>query len=262
LLGAAVALIAGCSFPGNGPNAGDDQPGDDEPGDDQPVIDAPLPTDPDAPVDAAAPDARPDAEVPDGAWCRVETAPGTDQDRGRAGDGGGSAVNDLLCDQVDEVIVGIAIEMSNGVTTNDGRSARGLRIACAPVTLVTGGTPALGSLDLNEVRGSGTNGWSPSTWSEVTPCPAGWLVAGLDVYTGSGVDDGRFIDLTMVCAELGPDGLLTGARMDVYVQGSLDENSGNDRVECAAGEVLRVLEPNAGSGLDSVGLVCAQPQCG
>jgi hypothetical protein len=254
VIGLAVCAAAGCGFPGNGagtaPVDGESPPG---------TIDSPLP--PPA-IDAPRPpDAVVDAFVADAAWCNVATDPQTDQSVGRVGANGGAPVADLRCDDDDEIIVGVAIEMSNQNTANDGRSARGLRIACAPITLVDSGAPIVGSDDLNDVRGNGTSGWSPSTRSAVTRCPTGWVVAGLEVYTGSGIDENRFIDLTIVCAELGPGAVPTGQRMDLYVAGSLDEDSGNERAECATGEVLRLLEPNTGAGLDSVGLVCAQPGC-
>jgi hypothetical protein len=241
-----IALAAGCSFTG-----------------------APMPSTTDAPPGTAdaGPDAPPgvfdaaiDAKPPlDAAWCQVETDDGTITTAGQVGASGGGQVGDIGCDNPDDLIVGAAVEMSNQATIFGGRSARGFRIACAPLATIAGGGAVVGTEYTREVRGDGNENWSPSTWSAITYCPAGWAFSGLDTHLAA--SGNRFIDTSLQCAELDAAGALTGQTMAIYVEGSLDETSNPDGEECGVMGVVRRLTPRTGSGLDALTLRCAQTRC-
>jgi hypothetical protein len=211
------------------------------------------------PPDAGAieADAAATAESPRG--CDVQLKDPTGITRGRAGGSGGGKGPILACDDtVNERVIGVAVRMSNQATTFGGRSAHGIGIACARVTVDTAGTAEVGQVKVMEASGLGTYNWSPSTWTAVTQCKPGWIVSGLRVHTGA--DANRLLDVSIICSKLGADAA-TGASETLKVVGSLTDANGLDEVKCAAGEVLAQMGTWTGAGIDAVDLSCSRPQC-
>jgi hypothetical protein len=179
--------------------------------------------------------------------------------RGRAGGAGGGKGPVIACgDTINERMIGVAVRMSNQVTTFGARSAHGLGIACARVAVGQTGTAEVGPVNMVEVSGLGTYDWAPSTWSPVTQCKPGWLLSGLLVHTGT--SGNLFVDVSIVCSQIGADGI-AGASETIKVMGSLTDANGPDDVRCAAGEVLVQGGTWTGAGLDAVDLSCSRPTC-
>lgn len=216
-------------------------------------------------IDEAGPDAGapPPADAAVGvdgsadAGCRVYV-PGASTDRGKAGGTGGSK-NPLQCDDVfNERIVGIALQMSNGATVFGGRSAQGIMIECAPVTVDPAGTAQVGTANTKQISGTGQFGWSPSTWTQITHCPPGSVLTGVLAHRGS--SDNRFLDVTMTCTQLDAGGKL-GASKALKIVGSLVDATSPSQASCGAGEVVSSLGAWTGAGLDAVSLFCGAPAC-
>ena len=211
-------------------------------------------------VDAAlAIDAPPDAPDPvQLPACAVGTMSTTGTDRGRVGGGGGGDnFPPLKCDG-DDRIVGAAFRISNHNTLYNGRSAVAMQIACAPVSIAANGTGVIGNVTMKEVSGSGAEGWSPSTLTPVTMCPAGQVMNGLQAHTGPNTN--LFVNITIRCGAIDHAALTTGNQA-IYVNGTLTETQGSDTVNCNANEILVQLSNRTGSGLDSVNLFCSPAKC-
>ena len=209
--------------------------------------------------DAAVPDATaPDATAPDGAAGCSGGVALPEMAAPQVGASGGAPARDLAC-AAGEVIIGVAARMSDGDTANGSRSAVGLSIACASVTFGSGG-PVVGSETPVEVMGSGAFGWTPATLSSYARCPPGWLVAGLRASRGPTGD--QFLDLSVTCAELRPDGSLSGMTQMVYAEGSLRAGPTYDTSLCPTGQVVRRFATRVGAGFDATTSYCAAPSCG
>ena len=181
-------------------------------------------------------------------------------DRGRVGSDAGGGKGPLLkCDdQGYEQIVGLSLQMSNQATVFGGRSAQGIAIGCARVTIDPSGAAQLGEVKPKMASGTGTNGWAPSTWTPMTECKPGWVVSGLLVHRGT--SGNRFLDVTMTCSHLGPTGK-TLASESIKLAGSLTDTASPDQVKCAAGEVISKLPTFTGAGLDAVEVYCSTTAC-
>ncbi len=166
----------------------------------------------------------------------------------------------LSCDDVvNERIVGVALRMSNQNTSYGGRSAHGMGITCARLTIHPDGRAELGTARTNEVSGTGLSSWSPSTWTSYTDCDPGWVVTGLKAHTGSASN--RFVNASIVCTKLGYDGLPTGTSVVKSVTGSLTEAVTPDEVRCNAGQVVAQFGTQTGAGFDAADLYCTTPIC-
>src|SRR6185503_5762495 len=99
----------------------------------------------------------------------------------------------LACDGSDQ-IVGIAIDLSDGLADGVTRSARGIQIACAQVTIGGG----VGAVRTKQIEGNGGSGWSPATLSPIARCPDDAVVSGLAVHGSPNVS--YFLDATMRCS--------------------------------------------------------------
>lgn len=216
----------------------------------------------------AAPDAgvvAPDATArPDGgaaaAGCASVVEAGAAIDRGRVGWMGGSKAPILGCTDVfGERVVGLAVQMSDGTTVFGGRSAQGIRVACAKVDIAADGTAQVGTVTTHDVSGDGGYSWSPSTWSPTSMCQPGWVVSG--VLSHLGTSNNRFIDVTITCSELLRDGG-TGQTATKHVTGSLGDTANPMSVQCKPNEILTQLGPWTGAGLDAVNVYCAPAACG
>jgi hypothetical protein len=207
------------------------------------------------PIDAR-PDSTPDA---DNVTCRVGLANTTGSDRGRVGGNGGSEnFAPLACPVADDRIVGIELRMSNQDTVFGGRSAHGIGIACATVSVRSSGLGMTGTVTTLEISGNGGSSWSPSTWTPITQCKPGWIVSGLQAHTGN--NSNRFIDAAIRCSQIGPTGTIVATEI-LDVAGSLTETQGVMTVNCNANEILARMPNRSGTGLDSVNLFCTQPTC-
>jgi hypothetical protein len=236
-----VVALAGCSF----------QHGQASPGagttSDAPIADTP-PTD-------APPDGPSDAEM----LCRVGVASTMGTDRGRVGGNGGSEnFGPLACANPGDQLVGVALRMSDQATLYGERSAHGMRVACAPVTVRASGTGSIGTVTTYEINGNGNFDWTPSTWTSLTMCKPGWILAGMRAHTTE--DGDLFLDVSITCAQVGPTGMLVATEV-IYVDGSLDEKDGSDTVDCNAGEIVVRMPNRSGAGVDSVNLWCTTPTC-
>lgn len=189
----------------------------------------------------------------------VTTTPGTD--RGRAGgNGGGANFGPLRCNAANERIVGIGIRMSNQNTVFGVRSARGLSIACATVTIDPNtGAGTTGTTYTKEVMGNGNQGWEPSTSFAPTLCPAGMIVSGLR--THSGENENIFGNVDFRCSKLDGANAATVMTQLVHVNGSLDEDQNEDTVNCGTNEILYEMSNRTGTGFDSANLWCAPATC-
>lgn len=216
-------------------------------------IDAPDGVTADASIDA------PDAQVLPSCTVGVATTPGTN--RGRVGGtGGGANFGPMVCSSPTSRIVGFAARMSDNNTLYGARSARAFLIACAEVTIDPNtGTGTTGTVTTVEVSGSGAEGWNPATLTPVTTCPAGMVVDGLRVHTGSGGN--LFKDIDFRCTRVNGTTAATGTPQVVHVAGSLTDANGSETVNCGANEILHQLPNMTGSGFDSVELFCAPATC-
>ena len=221
-----------------------------------PVADAPETTS-DAPIDAPPPD--PDAPPLPPCKVGVATTPGTN--RGRVGGtGGGANFGPMRCSSATSRIVGFAARMSDNNTLYGARSARAFLIACAEVTIDPNtGTGTTGTVTTVEVSGSGAEGWNPATLTPVTQCPAGMVVDGLRVHTGT--NGNLFKDIDFKCSRVDGVTAMTSSPVVLDVAGTLTEPNGTETVNCAANEILYELPNLTGSGFDSVELFCAPATC-
>lgn len=210
---------------------------------------------------------QPDAGVPGGdaaegspesRGCETVLKDPTGIPRGRAGGAGGGKGPVITCGDAKDRMIGVAVRMSDQATTFGARSAHGLGIACARVTVGPTGTAVVGPVSMVEVSGLGTYDWAPSMWTPVTQCKPGWLLSGLRVHTGT--TGNLFVDVSIVCSQLGADGT-PGETETITVAGSLTDTNGLDEVNCAAGEVLAELGTWTGAGVDAVDLSCSRPTC-
>ena len=177
----------------------------------------------------------------------------------RVGSDGGSAnFPPLACANPGDRIVGIALRMSDQTTLYGQRSAQGMRIGCASVTVGGSGMVTLGTLAAYEIVGDGTFDWAPSTWTPMTQCKPGWILAGMSTHTTD--DDDLFLDVSITCAQIGPTGSVVATEV-IYVDGSLNENQGADSATCNSGEIVTRMPNRSGAGLDSVNLFCTTPTC-
>jgi hypothetical protein len=199
-----------------------------------------------------------DAPHPEVAACRVAVGAAI-TDRGRVGyDGGDPNLPALECPHPLERIVGIALLMSDQDTLYDGRSAQGIRIACAPVTVDGDAAGSVGAITEHEIQGTGGFDWFPSTWTPRVACQPGWVLSGLRAHRGG--NDNRFLDVSITCKQLGPDASSI-ATESIHVSGSFTDPVNPNEVQCAADEVVARLPNRTGSGLDSVNLECAPARC-
>lgn len=214
-----------------------------------------------APDAAAAPvsvDARPSLDSGSNV-CRVVMPDPSSTNAGIVGGTGGGKGPALACDDVfNERIVGVAMQMSNQATAFGGRSAQGIRIACATVTVDPAGTATIGGVTTHEVSGTGTAMWSPSTWTAMTSCKPGWVVSG--VLAHKGTTNNLFVDVSITCSQLGANGAL-GASETMKVAGSLTNTANPSQVKCPAGTAVSQLGTWTGAGLDALTLFCAAPTC-
>jgi hypothetical protein len=223
----AVVLVSGCGF----------QP-DAVAGDAQREIDAPL-----------------DAHVilPS---CNLAVA-ATGDDAGRIGDSaGGTAAPALACPSL-QPMVGVALLVSDGVAGGpQERSAQGIVIACAPVTI--GSPSTTGPATMIMVMGNGGASFAPAHSTGFTNCPPGAVISGLAVHSGQ--FNSAFIDATITCAMLNTAPQIVGVS-DVYVAGSLTEPLNPNGATCPVGEIASSFVPRIGAGLDSLEMSCAVPTC-
>ena len=157
-------------------------------------------------------------------------------------------------------MVGIAIRMSNGNTLYNARSAHGMTIACAPVSIDRNtGVRTTGTVTTYERMGSGAEGWSPSTQSAVAMCPPGEVVNGLQTRVGS--NGNLYKEVRFRCAQLDGNAATVASPNVIYVQGSLTEPNGIDTVNCAANEIVTQYSVRTGSGFDSANVFCSPARC-
>jgi hypothetical protein len=243
----AMVVATGCGFaPGNDAI---DAAG----GDGTPTFDAPNGGDGES-IDAAFNDAPVDA-----APCLVEVDDSSIVDRGRVGSNNGGTGQPVSCDAPGDVVVGIALQISDGLTLYNARSAQGIRLACAPLAIGPDGTPMVGNEYQRDRSGTGAEGWSPSAWTPLAHCSPGFAVSGFLAHLGSGAN--LFVDATIKCSRIGPGGVPDGEVEVLDVPESLTETATPEQVDCAASEILRRFETRTGSGLDAVNLLCAQTRC-
>jgi hypothetical protein len=166
----------------------------------------------------------------------------------------------LACDDVNnERIVGVALRMSNQNTVYGGRSAHGMGVSCARVTILPNGSAQVGVVRTKEVSGTGTSMWGPSTWTTYTDCDPGWVVTGFKAHRGS--SNNRFLNASIVCQKLGYDGKPTGTAQVKTVVGSLTETTNPDELRCATGQVIAQFGTQTGAGFDGADLFCSNPVC-
>jgi len=211
------------------------------------------------PSDAAVPDTAIDTSVdmPTGTACALTT---TDAgvDRGRVGGvGGGVNFPPIACDS-GSLPIGVAMRMSDGQTANGYRSAHGIEIACAPVTIESNGDVSVGTTLTIGVQGTGLVGWTPSTLTPQTTCQPGWVLSGLVAHIGA--DGGRFADVSIRCSQISALAIEQAVE-SLFVTGSLTEPVGETTASCQANEVIVAFPNRTGAGLDALNLVCAPLRC-
>ena len=242
---AVLACLAACSFsPPTGGAAGDDSGG--APDDDGGAI----------PSDGGN---ESDDSGNTGPSCAVSVASTTGMNRGNVGGAGGGDYTMLACDSPAERIVGVTLRMSNNNTSNGGRSAHGISIACA-TTAVDANGATVGAIAPHEVSGTGgTQGtWLPSTWTELAQCPAGALVSGLRVHQGP--NSNLFTNASITCSAIAVTGM-TGAVTEHAIPDASTEAAGEDQGACDPGEVLVRVGARHGAGIDSLDLYCSPSRC-
>jgi len=179
-------------------------------------------------------------------------------DRGKVGlsTGGALVAPPLACDG-DTRIVGVALDMSNGLADSVTVSAHGIRIACATVSIDALGAHT-GTVATKDVEGNGGSGWTPSTFTAITSCPAGAVVSGLSTHGSTFTT--YFLDANITCSTFNARGQLLAAT-SVHIAGSQTSSANPSGVVCNAGEQLAALSIHAGAGLDSANLQCAPVTC-
>lgn len=174
---------------------------------------------------------------------------------------GGGVHTDLRCDP-GTVIVGVAFDMSDQpVNGQNARSARGIRIACAIVTIDSGG-PTSTIATTREAEGNGGASWSPSTFTFPALCTAGGVVSGLSAHGGTTSNvTNLLLDTAVTCTQLDRGGEQIGSYAIAIVDGLQGQGMNPSSVQCATGEQLVGLNANAGAGLDSLVATCAPTGC-
>jgi hypothetical protein len=188
--------------------------------------------------------------------CVVGTTGGS-VDRGKVGRSMGGAPNTTLACDEGTVMVGVAIDLSDGLADGVTQSAHGIRIACAPLT-IDGSGPQVGGTTTKEVLGNGGSGWTPSTFSPVAMCPAGSVITGMRVFGSSFTS--YFLDVSIRCTRLDATGAVV-ANTVVDVAGSGNDAQNQSLVNCNTGEQVVAMTTRTGAGLDSVNLLCAATAC-
>jgi hypothetical protein len=178
---------------------------------------------------------------------------------GHVGGSGGGKGNALLCDDMfGERIVGVAVQMSNQATVNGGRSAQGLRIGCATVTIEPNGTATVGAITTHDVSGTGQFNWSPSTWTALQQCAPGSVLTGLLAHTGTNND--LFVDVSIICSQLAFDATPSNPQT-IHIVNSLTAPTNPKQAQCAGGEVVSELGVWDGAGFDAADLFCSPSVC-
>ena len=204
-------------------------------------------------------DARP-PDAPRNTVCHVATGtPATGA--GTVGlSGGGGSTGQLQCD-AGEVIVGIAVDTSNGAANGQSRSARGIRIYCASVS-IDGSGPHETTPTPHEIEGNGGAGWSPSTWSLPAMCVPGGVVTMLGTHGGltSNVTN-LFFDTSITCSQLDVQGTVIASAVLAIIDGTSLTGMNASTAACRAGAQIVTLGTDVGAGLDSVAVSCAPTIC-
>ena len=178
---------------------------------------------------------------------------------GHVGGNGGGKGPVLQCnDNFGERIVGVALQMSDQATVFGGRSAMGIRIACATVTIAPDGTPLVGAVETQEVSGTGTSGWSPATWTAIQQCPPGSVLTGMATHTGTNMN--LFVDASILCSPLAANAA-PGAPQTIHITGSLTNTTNPVQAQCAPTDVVSALGIWDGAGLDAVDVDCSPSAC-
>lgn len=214
------------------------------------------------------PQALPDAgAVAPDAPASVDAAFGCDVVVPRIGGEGGASVGGtggskgpvLACnDFIGERIVGVSVQMSNQNTSFGARSAQGIRLACAAVTIGPDGSAQLGPVTARDASGTGDYGWSPSTWTAITSCKPGWVVSGVLAHTGT--TSNLFVDVSITCSKLDSHAAVVSTEK-LKVVGSLVNTAGPEEVVCPQGDVVSQVGTYTGAGLDAVTPYCSKPAC-
>jgi hypothetical protein len=201
-----------------------------------------------------------DAASPSHAACAV-TATGGVGSAGVVGGTGGSPDPGMTiaCTNATDVIVGVAVYMSDQNTVYGAPSADGFAIVCASLTIAADGSTALGSSYSVSAMGQGTDNWTPATWTAPTMCGSGAVVTGLDVHTGP--NNNIFDNVALRCTDIGSGGDATGSSGQIYVAGTNTDDQNNTSAECGSGRALREVLPHDGAGLDAVELHCGATAC-
>ncbi|MEZ4403574.1 MAG: hypothetical protein R3B06_26355 [Kofleriaceae bacterium] len=223
-----------------------------------PPVDAGPPIDAAVPSDAASPvDAPPDAAPPiDAAPGTCPLLPGPASLGDRVGGPGGGTTTALPCPP-GKVAVGLGITYSDQATTNGDRSAYGVTLACADVT-VTGGSGTSSNQVVATASGSGGFGWTPATATAVRTCQAGWVMTGVSAYLGSA--SGLFANVAIECRKVAADASFSGPMTNFAVTGSGNLSINLDAASCPVGAIVG-LDAKTGAGLDAVELRCAPLSC-
>jgi len=215
-------------------------------------------------VDAGA-DARvyQDAKEIDAPRTSCRVVPGTPVTvKGTVGfSGGGGNLNDLTCDP-GEVIVGVAYDMSDGdANGQNSPSARGIRIACATLTIDALGVHA-SSPRTHDVDGAGGAGWSPSTWSFPALCDAGSVLSKLTAHGGVTINvTNLFLDTSIDCSRFDAKGQMTETTTHVIPGSTSGLGMNESSATCDPGGQIVKLTADTGAGLDSLVVSCAPTIC-
>jgi hypothetical protein len=237
---AVLTLVAACSFPASG--AVDSNVGTDSSKRDARAIDGPGPT-----LDAAL-------DAP-GRVCKLQPKNGP-RTGGKVGGNGGVANVPMPCPQ-GTLPVGFDFEISDGNTTNGGRSAYSMTELCAPLTLQAQALQ-VGAVQNVTASGTGGFGWTPSTASGPTTCPANTVPVGLKAFSGG--NNNLLANFSIKCRGItGPTTFGTEQLVQVENTGNLAD--GADEVICNNNEMLVSAIARVGAGIDSVTLNCVQLEC-
>ena len=238
---AVLTLVTACSFPAN--SVQDASVGTDAQVRDARTIDA-RGSVVDAPPDAAA-----------GPACRLRTK-GNVRTGGKVGGNGGGTDVAMPC-PTGTFPVGFNFEISNGNTTNGGRSAYSATELCAPLTLQAQ-TLQVGATQEVTASGTGGSAWTPATASGPTTCPANTVLVGLKAFKGDA--NVLLANFSLKCRGItGPTTF--GAEQLVQVANTTNLNNGADEVICNNNEMMVGAIAKVGAGIDSMTLNCVQLEC-
>jgi hypothetical protein len=227
------AFAAACSFKPPGTAPGDAAEDVDAPVVDAPVVDAPVTT------------------------CRARTSAAV----GLIGGTNGGFRAPLNCPD-DEIVVALALEMTDGPRWANRLASARATITCAGLARPAGGTYQATAGAMLVANPTICNPFDPAVSTGTTACAEGSVIVGLRA-SAIPVSGGAtcFSNVTVICAPIDETGIPGTTRELLPIPGTNNAGLTPIEVACPAGQALRGVQPNDGCGLDGLRLLCGAVTC-